>query len=242
MMKKNGFTLAEVLITLAIIGVVATMTLPTLMTNTGEQQAKTGLKKGINILTEAAQMHETLEGYNFASLTGTNSMDDISTTTATIDGKVADVNGVNSLVGLLKERTKIDYSKTKSDNIQIGGAANANAKTIVFADGTALIFDPSAPLAEKVSQINTGDNLPNGFKAIFDTNGAKGPNLLSNCVGLLAGGDDEGQVNSEGEAVAVDVSQCNDKAKRVIKDQFQIQLRGNVVQPVGAAATWAFAN
>ena len=34
MMKKNGFTLAEVLITLAIIGVVATMTLPALMTNT----------------------------------------------------------------------------------------------------------------------------------------------------------------------------------------------------------------
>ena len=46
MMKKNGFTLAEVLITLAIIGVVATMTLPALMTNTQEQQAKTGLKKG----------------------------------------------------------------------------------------------------------------------------------------------------------------------------------------------------
>ena len=38
MMKKNGFTLAEVLITLAIIGVVATLTLPALMTNTQEQQ------------------------------------------------------------------------------------------------------------------------------------------------------------------------------------------------------------
>ena len=45
-MKKNGFTLAEVLITLAIIGVVATLTLPALMTNTAEQQAKTALKKG----------------------------------------------------------------------------------------------------------------------------------------------------------------------------------------------------
>ena len=45
MMKKHGFTLAEVLITLSIIGVVATMTLPALMTNTAEQQAKTGLKK-----------------------------------------------------------------------------------------------------------------------------------------------------------------------------------------------------
>ena len=30
-MKKNGFTLAEVLITLAIIGIVAAMTMPTLV-------------------------------------------------------------------------------------------------------------------------------------------------------------------------------------------------------------------
>ena len=43
MMKKNGFTLAEVLITLAIIGVVATLTLPALMTNTQEQQSRTAL-------------------------------------------------------------------------------------------------------------------------------------------------------------------------------------------------------
>ncbi len=32
-MRKTGFTLAEVLITLGIIGVVAAMTIPTLMTN-----------------------------------------------------------------------------------------------------------------------------------------------------------------------------------------------------------------
>ena len=67
MMKKNGFTLAEVLITLAIIGVVATMTLPALMTNTGEQQAKTGLKKGINTLTEAVTMNESVANFGFAT-------------------------------------------------------------------------------------------------------------------------------------------------------------------------------
>lgn len=49
MMKKNGFTLAEVLITLAIIGVVATLTLPALMTNTQEQQARTALKKVLTL-------------------------------------------------------------------------------------------------------------------------------------------------------------------------------------------------
>ena len=51
--KANGFTLAEVLITLAIIGVVATMTLPALISNTGEQQAKTGLKQEAGIFPKA---------------------------------------------------------------------------------------------------------------------------------------------------------------------------------------------
>ena len=66
MMKKNGFTLAEVLITLAIIGVVATITLPALMTNTQEQQSRTALKKGINTLTESAQMNQAIDGFDDA--------------------------------------------------------------------------------------------------------------------------------------------------------------------------------
>ena len=39
-MKKLGFTLAEVLITLVIIGVIAAMTVPTLMNNTQGQENK----------------------------------------------------------------------------------------------------------------------------------------------------------------------------------------------------------
>nr|MBP7211932.1 type II secretion system protein [bacterium] len=38
MNKKSAFTLAEVLITLGIIGVVAAMTIPTLMNKTSEAQ------------------------------------------------------------------------------------------------------------------------------------------------------------------------------------------------------------
>lgn len=42
---KNAFTLAEVLITLGIIGVVAAMTLPTLIANYQKQVYANGLKK-----------------------------------------------------------------------------------------------------------------------------------------------------------------------------------------------------
>jgi prepilin-type N-terminal cleavage/methylation domain-containing protein len=53
MKKRFGFTLAEVLITLGIIGVVAAMTIPTLMTNTTASQFKTAYKKSLSNLKQA---------------------------------------------------------------------------------------------------------------------------------------------------------------------------------------------
>ena len=57
MMKKNfGFTLAEVLITLAIIGVVAAMTLPTLVNKYQDRVNETRYKKAVSMLSQAVQL------------------------------------------------------------------------------------------------------------------------------------------------------------------------------------------
>lgn len=50
---KFGFTLAEVLITLAIIGVVAAITIPSLMNSFKEQAIKSKLKEGFSIISRA---------------------------------------------------------------------------------------------------------------------------------------------------------------------------------------------
>ncbi len=55
MTKKFGFTLAEVLITLGIIGVVAAMTLPTLVSNYKKQTYVTQLKKTVSTLEQGFQ-------------------------------------------------------------------------------------------------------------------------------------------------------------------------------------------
>ena len=47
---KNAFTLAEVLITLVIIGVVAALTIPTLIKKTEEREFKAALKKNYSVL------------------------------------------------------------------------------------------------------------------------------------------------------------------------------------------------
>ena len=56
--KKLAFTLAEVLITLGIIGVVAAMTIPTLMSKYYEKQTYTRLKETYSILSQALRSVE----------------------------------------------------------------------------------------------------------------------------------------------------------------------------------------
>ena len=61
-MQKNGFTLAEVLITLAIIGIVAALTIPSVISNYQQQEFKTGLKKAVSVLNEAIQTNIAQDG------------------------------------------------------------------------------------------------------------------------------------------------------------------------------------
>ena len=58
----KGFTLAEVLITLMIIGIVAALTIPSVISNYQQQEFKTGLKKAVSVLNEAIQINIAQEG------------------------------------------------------------------------------------------------------------------------------------------------------------------------------------
>ena len=70
---KKGFTLAEVLITLAIIGVVAAISIPSVISNSQQQEFKTGLRKAVSVLNSAITMNMALDGetpYDNANLMG----------------------------------------------------------------------------------------------------------------------------------------------------------------------------
>jgi len=64
---KKGFTLAEVLITLGIIGVIAALTLPTLINNTQKMIYYSSFMKARNVLENAVQMYENDFGEIFSS-------------------------------------------------------------------------------------------------------------------------------------------------------------------------------
>ncbi len=61
MKKSSAFTLAEVLITLAIIGVVAAMTIPGVIVRTNQQEFKTGFRKAISVLNQAVTMNMAID-------------------------------------------------------------------------------------------------------------------------------------------------------------------------------------
>lgn len=60
--RKNGFTLAEILITLAVIGVVATLTMPVLMQKYNNRIVETRLKKVYTVMNQAILMSEAKNG------------------------------------------------------------------------------------------------------------------------------------------------------------------------------------
>ncbi|MDO5436686.1 MAG: type II secretion system protein [bacterium] len=61
-MVKKAFTLAEVLITLAIIGVVAAISIPSVISNSQQQEFKTGFRKAVSVLNSAITMNMALDG------------------------------------------------------------------------------------------------------------------------------------------------------------------------------------
>ncbi len=62
MKRLRGFTLAEVLITLAIIGVVAAIAIPSVISNSQQQEFKTGLRKAVSVLNSAITMNMAIDG------------------------------------------------------------------------------------------------------------------------------------------------------------------------------------
>lgn len=153
MMKmKKGFTLAEVLITLAIIGVVAAMTLPSLMINTGEQQAMTAYKKIINTLSESGQLNAAVLGFDYSTITGAGAYND----DYTKDGK-------QTLGAIIHEQMNVTPGLGA---VSLGSQSNC----AVLIDSTAICLGSYAAVGGTDAK-----------SIVVDTNGTKGPNMLASC-------------------------------------------------------------
>ena len=230
-MRKLGFTLAEVLITLGIIGVIATLTLPSLMSNTAEREYSTALKKAVSALTEAVQMQVALENISFDEMV--DKSDDTDTET-------------NSLYAFLVNRMQTEkYASTAADACQdgadessplclgYGGLMDGNV-AMFFRDGSAIIYNSGQTIEDNSCVDAMGEDV-NCFKVVYDVNGFKKPNMLANCKGK----EGRGKAPITGSADSIDGTECTSK-NFVARDQYPIKLHGVAAYPNSPAARYIF--
>ena len=180
MTKRFGFTLAEVLITLGIIGVVAAMTMPTLMNSTQGAQYKAAYKKALSALSQAITLNVALDEVDFGELNNTD--DDYKL--ATILSKRMNVVRTTAGTG--------DLPTTEYDIVNKGGTDDApmiengaQNTTLFMNDGIMFQYKPAEAIACTRDETITGHTDCFGF---IDVNGTKGPNKVVTCDASTGGG------------------------------------------------------
>lgn len=200
--KKKGFTLAEVLITLGIIGVVAAMTIPTLITNTNGAKYRTQFKKTISTLSQAGKMAQAQYDFDYAGTTTPcssepakgsaehpeNVMSFCSIFNGTLTG--ATYYGVHTNIPLKEGVMNIE---TGSNTYQIVGKNtdwlyNTNASKFLayqLADGAIVAFNSGAMNCElPIGTVLTNDYIKKNLKNCIgwiDVNGTTLPNKEVTC-------------------------------------------------------------
>ena len=166
---KNGFTLAEVLITLVIIGVIAAMTIPTLMNNTNKQEHVTRLKKSYSVLSQATRRIIADRGTPRASVGGwADSHENI-------------FNIYKSYLSNAKECQPGQTCFASIDYKNLNGTDNAFDLMDLTTYGRLVLADGSfAQFLYDNADCNGGQQSDEVNKVCayihVDTNGAKGPN------------------------------------------------------------------
>ena len=146
---KNAFTLAEVLITLGIIGVVAAMTMPTLMNSTQGAQYKAAYRKALSALSQAVTLNVALDEWNFA--------DADNSTYVLKDMFESRMNVVRSAckTGCAETSNAIKDAKGNPYKVSVGsgalqgmtaGTIAEGNTTLFFNDGIMFTYDPAAAI------------------------------------------------------------------------------------------------
>lgn len=186
----RAFTLAEVLITLGIIGVVASITIPTLIKNTQDAEFKTKMKKGFSVLSQATM---SLASDNGGTIP----------TYGTYDQFMSAYSDYLSYIKVCYQGDTSCSTGNGNDYKTYSGAAwpggwpfDAGRAAGVLKDGTVFYF---AYLGIAQGWRITDRQNCIGH-VIIDTNGAKGPNQTTKDIWELLIGND-GRVVPMGSAV-----------------------------------------
>lgn len=160
-MKKilKGFTLAEVLITLGIIGVVAAVTLPSLQVNVNKQALSTQMTKTYSQLSEGLRMYITnngLDEFDYSHFDASKFARDY----LQVQYVCNSTNDTNCFADRYTYIDSNSSSTTKASLMSAFEASNQNDTAVILRDG----------MVVHISH--------NGKMLAFDVNNKKGPNKV----------------------------------------------------------------
>lgn len=175
---KKGFTLAEVLVTLVILGVIAAMTIPAIVSNTRDAEYRSKAKKTFSILSQAMAM-ASLQGYiPVVGISNNDNSGTIQTWYKTyIDPYLTTIKVCyNSTPGCWNSG---DTQYLKGGEVYYnrrGIGIGANIVTAILNDGSFINIDSygSASMMTYFGTQTSGDSLV----IFFDVNGEKKPNTV----------------------------------------------------------------
>ena len=208
MTKFKGFTLAEVLITLGIIGVVAAMTMPTLINSTQGAQYKTAYKKALSVMSQAVVMNIALEDYDLSqTVAGTNATADAAAKgvqsihnlfasrmnvvkddgTANFQGTTDGATDTYKIIAVT-DADKADYTAFATAHVTNSAHAfpeltagkpwPTGLSMLFYNDGITFIYDNTQGDCKQGTPASPGDEFCFGF---LDVNGQKAPNRVVTC-------------------------------------------------------------
>ena len=184
-LKKAAFTLAEVLITLGIIGVVAALTIPTLIAKYQEKVTVTRLEKAYSILSQAFEQaindHGTVDNWCDS--------EELNDNYKTCSNKIAEIMKPylktvkicqTGQLGCFDKKYKTLYGNSHLYQY-------LHAQQFVLADGETISFDAGNGDRDQPEWCKVNKNETNGHRRYIrncgeihvDINGYKSPNILS---------------------------------------------------------------
>ena len=133
---RTAFTLAEVLITLGIIGVVAAMTLPALVGNYRKVEASSRLKKFVSSMEQAIRFSEAVNGDSKEWSKAATQYDNEGNVDYEAQGRVSKEFFMTYLAPYLKYASIEDGKNTVDED----GNKSGTATTVYLADGSSFSF------------------------------------------------------------------------------------------------------
>lgn len=196
MTKQNGFTLAEILITLIILGVVMTMTIPALISDTKRQENIAGYHRAVNTLNRAYAEYYNSIGVNYKKTCDGKEIPLLDTCMkAGADGYTLGTEVITKTGGTAQEPVAIGTAPLTSTTELIERVLKPHISHIKIADtGTVASCESGAKYLYasdgmtyciKYESKGQGEYAENIYGTIWvDVNGEKKPNAISTSADL----------------------------------------------------------